>query len=93
MTARGRDIMISNHFAAAGFGLVLFGALAGPVSAAPSADRGARQVAEAAQVRPVSDTRPAEAEPEEEGANCSKLRRRLWIEGEGWLVRRVTICR
>lgn len=85
--------MISNHFAAAGFGLVLFGALAGPVSAAPSADRGARQVAEATQVRPVSDTRPAEAEPEEEGANCSKLRRRLWIEGEGWLVRRVTICR
>jgi len=78
-------------FAAAGFGLALLGASAAP--AAPAADRGTRQVAEATQVRPVSDVRPAEAEPEEEGANCSKLRKRLWIEGEGWLVRRVTICR
>lgn len=85
--------MISNLPAAAGLGLVLFGALAGPALAAPPADRGTRQVAEATQVRPVSDVRPAEAEPEEESANCSKLRKRLWIEGEGWLVRRVTICR
>ncbi|KQT45394.1 hypothetical protein ASG52_14600 [Methylobacterium sp. Leaf456] len=89
--------MNSKLFAAAGFGLALFGASA--ALAAPAADRGARQVAEASQlrpvsdVRPVSDLRPAEAEPDEEGANCSKLRKRLWIEGEGWLVRRVTICR
>lgn len=85
--------MISTFSAAAGLGLVLFGACTVPVLAAPTADRGARQVAEAAQVRPVSDVRPAEAEAEEESANCSKLRRRLWIEGEGWIVRRVTICR
>lgn len=85
--------MISNLSAAAGLGLVLFGTCAAPALAAPSADRGARQVAEATQVRPVSDVRPAEAEAEEDGANCSKLRRRLWIEGEGWLVRRVTVCR
>jgi hypothetical protein len=83
--------MNSKLFAAAGFGLAFFGASA--ADAAPAADRGTRQVAEATQVRPVSDVRPAEAEPEEEGANCSKLRKRLWIEGEGWLVRRVTICR
>ena len=25
-------------------------------------------------------------------ANCVKPRKRLWIEGEGWVVRRVTIC-
>lgn len=85
--------MISKLSAAAGLGLVLFGVGAAPVLAAPAADRGARQVAEATQLRPVSDARPAEAEAEEESANCSKLRKRLWIEGEGWLVRRVTICR
>lgn len=83
--------MISKFFAAAGFGLALFGASA--ALAAPAADRGARQVAEASPIRPVSDVRPADAEPEEDAANCSKLRKRLWIEGEGWIVRRVTICR
>ncbi len=89
--------MTPKLFAAAGFGLVLFGASA--ALAAPAADRGARQMAEASQVRPasdirpVSDVRPAEAESEDDAANCSKLRKRLWIEGEGWIVRRVTICR
>lgn len=85
--------MISKLSAAAGFGLVLFGACAVPALAAPSADRGAKQMAEATQVRPISDARPAEAEAEDDGAICSKLRRRLWIESEGWIVRRVTICR
>jgi hypothetical protein len=25
-------------------------------------------------------------------ASCQKSRKRLWVEGEGWLVRRVTTC-
>ena len=25
-------------------------------------------------------------------ANCSRSRKRLWVEGEGWIVRRVTTC-
>jgi hypothetical protein len=25
-------------------------------------------------------------------ANCTQSRRRLWIKGEGWIVRRVTTC-
>jgi hypothetical protein len=25
-------------------------------------------------------------------ANCQKTRKRLWVEGEGWIVRRVTTC-
>jgi hypothetical protein len=28
----------------------------------------------------------------EEDANCTKSRKRLWVEGEGWVVRRVTTC-
>jgi hypothetical protein len=30
---------------------------------------------------------PADAEPA-----CDKTRKRLWVEGEGWVVRRVTTC-
>jgi len=25
-------------------------------------------------------------------ANCQKSRKRLWVDGEGWIVRRVTTC-
>ena len=25
-------------------------------------------------------------------ANCNQSRRRLWVESEGWIVRRVTTC-
>jgi hypothetical protein len=36
-------------------------------------------------------TGSVEAAAEEE-PNCMKSRRRLWVEGEGWVVRRVTTC-
>ncbi|MCJ2010138.1 hypothetical protein MKK70_25795 [Methylobacterium sp. E-041] len=39
-------------------------------------------------VRPVSAT-----EGEDDGGTCSRIRRRLWVEGEGWIVRRITTCR
>ena len=29
----------------------------------------------------------------EEEPVCERPRKRLWVEGEGWVVRRVTICR
>ena len=25
-------------------------------------------------------------------SNCPKVRRRFWVEGEGWIVRRVGVC-
>ena len=25
-------------------------------------------------------------------AGCLRLRKRLWVEGDGWLVRKVTVC-
>jgi len=28
----------------------------------------------------------------EEGAGCQRARRKLWVDGEGWIVRRVTVC-
>ncbi|WP_331287919.1 MULTISPECIES: hypothetical protein [Methylobacteriaceae] len=82
--------MIAQTSVAAAFaGLVLIAVTAAPALAAPPATRSATQVAEVAQ---VSQTTTA-SESEEDSANCNKQRRRLWIEGEGWIVRRVTICR
>jgi hypothetical protein len=34
----------------------------------------------------------AEAAPADDAA-CTKVRKRLWVDGEGWIVRRVSICR
>jgi hypothetical protein len=28
----------------------------------------------------------------DEGPGCNRARRRLWVEGEGWVVRRVATC-
>lgn len=82
--------MIAKSSAAAAFaGLVLLGMTAAPALAAPPASRSATQVAEVTQVSQTATT----SESEEDSANCNKQRRRLWIEGEGWIVRRVTICR
>ena len=35
----------------------------------------------------------AVTEAEDDATTCSRARRRLWVEGEGWIVRRVTTCR
>jgi hypothetical protein len=29
---------------------------------------------------------------EDGGAGCQRARRKLWVDGEGWIVRRVTVC-
>ncbi|KAB1075801.1 hypothetical protein F6X51_03040 [Methylobacterium planeticum] len=68
-----------------------FGAVSG-AAAAPVGDKVATKVADAGQsLRPVAAV--AEGEDEGETANCSRTRRRLWVEGEGWIVRRITTCR
>jgi hypothetical protein len=36
---------------------------------------------------------PVAAVERDDDATCSRARRRLWIEGEGWVVRRITTCR
>ncbi len=38
-------------------------------------------------VRPVSMTTP------DSNQVCGRSRRRLWLEGEGWVVRKVSTCR
>ncbi|MGU3538639.1 hypothetical protein [Methylobacterium sp. A54F] len=73
----------------AGFSAALLLMAALPVAAAPAADHGPTRVAEASDpVKPA-----AAVENEEDNTNCSRARRRLWVEGEGWIVRRITTCR
>ena len=80
--------MLKTVAAAALAAPILAAGLSG-ASAAPPSDRGVAKVADAsATVRPAATA----AEPEEE-ANCSRSRKRLWVEGEGWIVRRITTCR
>lgn len=65
-------------------------ALSAPnAGAAPATSfRDTAKVAEVAQPRPVAVT-----ESDEDSAACSRSRKRLWLEGEGWVVRKVTTCR
>jgi hypothetical protein len=45
-------------------------------------------------VRAVPDGEPvATGSVERDDVACERTRRRLWVEGEGWIVRRVTTCR
>lgn len=78
----------TSAFPALGLAAVLALGVTTGASAAPAA-QGVTEVAEAAApVRPVAAT-----EGEDESGTCSRIRRRLWVEGEGWIVRRVTTCR
>ncbi len=89
--SRGQDIMsikaLSTLALVAGMSLTIF-APQTSLAAPGSADSAPTKVADAAQVQPA-----ALGEGEEDQTNCNKSRKRLWLEGEGWIVRKVTICR
>lgn len=78
--------------------LVVAGALVGLVFVSPAlssrepvrpADLGTLRPSAAAKLRP---SRPA-PRVAETGLPCAKVRRSLWVEGDGWIVRRVSVCR
>jgi ABC-type amino acid transport substrate-binding protein len=71
------------------------GAATSATSAAPAVDKTpAKAQGRSPAVRDVTTTATAAA-PEEaaDDANCTTSRKRLFVEGEGWIVRRVTTCR
>lgn len=79
---------VRHRISAVTTGVLLCGFASATAIAAPGqADRAPITVADAAQAQPASVT------DDEDSATCSKPRKRLWVEGEGWIVRRVTICR
>ena len=74
------------------------GALAGLIFVSPAlSSRGPVHRLEAPPPRPVSGTRARAGKPAAEArlaaVDCVKVRRSLFVEGEGWIVRRVSICR
>jgi hypothetical protein len=63
--------------------------LASPLAApAETRQAGKMRTAEVA----AEDATGSVAKSAEEEPGCQKTRRKLWLEGEGWIVRRVTIC-
>jgi hypothetical protein len=58
--------------------------------AAPARAVRPHRVPDAARVQPVA--RPQEEARAGAAEGCVKSRRKLWIEGEGWHIRRVAIC-
>lgn len=69
-------------------GVLLLGGI-GLAVAAPAASHDPAQTTIGRSITPVA----AVTETDEDMANCSRSRRRLWVDGEGWIVRRVTTCR
>jgi hypothetical protein len=65
---------------------------AGPADAAPA--RAKRAAVAAKAPAPVAEPKAAytKAGPDED-AGCFSARRKLFVDGEGWIVRRVTTCR
>lgn len=61
-----------------------------PAGAAPLAGPTVTKVAE---VTPVQVQQGIATDTADDQTNCSRARRRLWVDGEGWIVRRVTTCR
>ena len=78
------------------FGSALLLVPLAPAEAAPQ-ERGRPAPTAAAKTTKVAEADPAttsslgKAITDEEPA-CNRPRRRLWVEGEGWVVRRVSAC-
>lgn len=57
----------------------------------------ARPIRSTAEEKPVlqsdSPVRPVAAVVSEGQPVCTHARRRLWLEGEGWVVRKIATCR
>lgn len=67
-------------------GCLLASATSVTIAAAAPIEQRPTKIAEAAQAQTtVAD--------DDASTNCNKSRKRLWVEGEGWVVRRVTTCR
>ena len=68
-----------------------------PVQAAPAVPHDGQKVsATKDKVSTVAATEPETTGSVQSGAtedlNCNRSRKRLFVEGEGWIVRRVTTC-
>ena len=63
-----------------------------PVQAAPKERRVAAGASKVAQAAEPTTTSSISKTPSSDEPACNRARRRLWVEGEGWVVRRITAC-
>ncbi|NEU14199.1 hypothetical protein G3T14_18990 [Methylobacterium sp. BTF04] len=82
--------MIARQVQATALAVALLLGCAG-FSGAMAATTADQNTAHAADVHAVT-TVASVSEPDDAMTNCSRSRRRLWVDGEGWIVRRVTTC-
>ena len=76
------------------FPAAIVGGLALALAVFGSCDASEQPVA--TKVAAISETQAQPAlsvESTDDMTNCSRARRRLWVDGEGWIVRRITTCR
>ena len=94
---------MTHRFSLAGLGTACFALLVGsaililpPAHAAPRKHPHPVAIAKPvktklAQAEPAATSSIAKAPADQQPA-CDRARRRLWVEGEGWVVRRVSTC-
>jgi hypothetical protein len=95
---------VTNRFSKAGLNTACLALLMGsavlfiPLGPAQAAQKAAHPAADLkaasaklAQAEPAATGSLSKA-PADEQPGCDRARRRLWIEGEGWVVRRVSTC-
>ncbi len=87
MSGQIRAAAMAGALLLGGAGLSLCGASL--ALAAPAAAQEPARTAMGRSITPVA----AVTETDEDTTTCSRSRRRLWVDGEGWIVRRVTTCR
>ncbi|MDQ4136391.1 MAG: hypothetical protein M3158_09430 [Pseudomonadota bacterium] len=95
MTHRFSRAGLRTAFCALLFGSTLLLVPLAPAEAAPQ-ERSRAATVEAKPTK-VADAEPATTSSVSKGAAeeeqvCNRPRRRLWVEGEGWVVRRVSAC-
>ena len=77
-------------------GLPVLAAATSPAFAAAQASArtqlAAVELSKAGAIPEDSGSSEAKSAPDDD-AGCYRARKRLWVEGEGWIVRRVTTCR
>lgn len=79
-----RAMMIGQLQTIALAGVFTFG-LSGIAVAAPVTGRNPSQPGNVHAIAAVTDA-------DDDVTNCSRIRRRLWVDGQGWIVRRITTC-
>jgi hypothetical protein len=94
VTSRFSHAGLRTAFCTLLFGSTLLAVPLAPAEAAPQErvrQAAADKATKLAEADPATTSSLSKATAEEEQA-CSRPRRRLWVEGEGWVVRRVSAC-